>query len=70
MPLAPEFHQTPVILEVADVEQLVESKAILPAQRDVRFDIIQLAEQRRERHMARIVERGVPEDQHAILFVR
>lgn len=62
MPLAPDFHQTPIILEVADIEQLVESKPILSAQCDIRLDVIQLAEQGRESHMARIIEGRVPEN--------
>lgn len=56
MSLATNFHQATVVLQVADIEQFIESKPILPAQNNIWLDIVQLTEQGRESYVPSIIQ--------------
>ena len=56
-----------VVVEVADVEELVVVEAVLAAERDVGFYVVELAEFGGEGDVAGVVEGGAAEDEDAVL---
>lgn len=67
IPLTINSDDAAIVFLVADVEELVVLEPVLAARRDVRLDVVQLAEQPRELDVPLVVEIRVPEDQYAVL---
>ena len=55
MPLTSKFDNRPIILQITNVKQLVERKAILPAHCHVGLYIVELAEQSGKSYVSGIV---------------
>lgn len=66
IPSTARLDDTPVVFLVADVEELVVGEAVLAAERQVRFHVVQVAEESREGHVRFVCEGGVAEDEHPV----
>jgi hypothetical protein len=56
------LNQTTVVFEIGDVEDLVVSKPVFGAEREVRFEVVEGAEEAGEGDVAVVVEVGAAED--------
>lgn len=61
IPFAVNSNNTPIVLLVADIEELVVVKAVLAPRGDVRFDVVELAEEVCELDVPPVVEVGMAE---------